>query len=121
MNHTRYYSKFINTRINTNKSIITFTNNFYFSVMTRILRGQRLPLSIFSQPAGVTTAIAQSEVGKPLSSVKELISLVVNLENGLSVLTNLKVLLLASQIRGVQLQCLGIRKMNIVVDGLGLE
>jgi hypothetical protein len=114
MNNTRYYSKFINSNTNTKKSITTFTNHFYFSFITGMLRGQRLPLSIFSQPVGVVSSIGQSELGKPMSSVKELFSSIVNFQIGLSAFSNLSMVLLAIQIRGVQLKCLSISKMNIV-------
>ena len=112
MKNSRYYGRFM-TPLNSRNKIITFQNNFYMSAITSILRGQRLSLSIFSQSTTLTTSVQCVDELKSTGSFKELISLFLSLSSTSTLFANLKLMSLNSHLKGLQVQCLGITKMNV--------
>ena len=112
MKNSRYFGRFM-TPLNTRNKIITFQNNFYMSTIASILRGQRLPLSVFSQSTTLTTSVQCIDEAKSNGSLKELISLFLSLSSTSALFTTFKLMSLVSHLKGLLVQCLAMNKMNI--------
>jgi len=113
MNGSRYFGKFM-TNINSRQRITTYTNCVYFSTMLSFLRGQRLPIAIFSLPSSFSSSIESTTDSKPTLSLKELFSLLLTIEPGSVIVSKLSLLAISNHCKGLQVQCMGIRKMNII-------
>ncbi len=113
MNGSRYFGKFM-TNINSRQRITTYTNCIYFSTMLSFLRGQRLPIATFSLPSSFSSSIDATTDAKPTLSLKELFSLLLTIESGSVILARMSLLAISNHCKGLQVQCLGIRKMNII-------
>ena len=73
-NNGKFFGRFISS-INTQNRLITFQNTLHFNNILSYIRGQRLPLPLFSQATSLNSSLISLADSKTTISMKDLFSL----------------------------------------------
>ncbi len=73
-NNGKFFGRFISS-INSHNRIVTFQNNLHFTNILSFIRGQKLPLPLFSQATSLSSSLSSLSDSKTTISMKDLFSL----------------------------------------------
>lgn len=110
-NNGKFFGRFM-SNVNSKQRLINFQNNLHFTNILSFIRGQRLPLPLFSQATSLNSSLSTLGDMKATLSMKDLLSLLQSVQ--CSNIYSYFLLIQLSKLSCLSDQVMAMRKVGVI-------